>query len=302
MNPLFFARFLTILISISSFLFAKYELSICAIFQNEAPYLKEWIEFHKLQGVQHFYLYNNNSEDNYLEVLEPYVFKNEATLVEWPFTYEHGDHPQWIKIQSDAYMDCIKQYGHKTRWLAVIDIDEFLFCPDGILLPVFLKKYRQYGGLCVNWIKFGTSNVEEIPPQFCMIELLTHCSNYDDEDNRFIKSIVQPKYVKSCSSPHYFIYKNMKYAVDVDQMKTQGLWSENIRLDQIRINHYWTRTINYFLDKKINSRQKRRPWYLTERLLQMAENCNLCIDTAILRYVDPLRTSMKFSTELNNVP
>jgi hypothetical protein len=31
-------------------------LAITAIFQNEAPYLKEWIEFHLLMGAEHFYL------------------------------------------------------------------------------------------------------------------------------------------------------------------------------------------------------------------------------------------------------
>ena len=32
----------------------KYQVSICAIFKNEAKYLKEWIEFHKIIGVEHF--------------------------------------------------------------------------------------------------------------------------------------------------------------------------------------------------------------------------------------------------------
>lgn len=30
----------------------KYALAVCSIFQNEAAYLPEWIEFHKLVGVQ----------------------------------------------------------------------------------------------------------------------------------------------------------------------------------------------------------------------------------------------------------
>lgn len=35
----------------------KYNVSICAIFKNEAPYLKEWIEFNNIVGVNHFYMY-----------------------------------------------------------------------------------------------------------------------------------------------------------------------------------------------------------------------------------------------------
>lgn len=48
-------------------------LSICAIFRNEADYLKEWIEFHRLVGVEHFFLYNNFSEDAYLSILGDYI-------------------------------------------------------------------------------------------------------------------------------------------------------------------------------------------------------------------------------------
>ena len=41
-----------------------YDLSVCAIFKDEASYLKEWIEYHKLVGVQHFYLYENENESD----------------------------------------------------------------------------------------------------------------------------------------------------------------------------------------------------------------------------------------------
>ena len=37
----------------------KYKISICGIFKNESCFLKEWIEYHEILGVEHFYLYNN---------------------------------------------------------------------------------------------------------------------------------------------------------------------------------------------------------------------------------------------------
>ena len=64
----------------------KYGLVLCAIFKNEAPHLKEWIEYHLLVGVEHFYLYNNNSTDHFREVLQPYVDNGTVTLTEWPET------------------------------------------------------------------------------------------------------------------------------------------------------------------------------------------------------------------------
>ena len=50
-----------------------YKLSVVAIMKNEGPYLREWIEYHKLVGVEKFYLYNNGSTDDTVEILSPYV-------------------------------------------------------------------------------------------------------------------------------------------------------------------------------------------------------------------------------------
>lgn len=278
-------------------MFATYDLSICAIFQDEAPYFKEWIEFHKLQGVQHFYLYNNNSQDNYLEALEPYISSQQVTLIEWPYTYAYGDHARWIQIQCGAYMDCIRAHASDTCWLAAIDIDEFLFCPDGQSLPEFLKSYIEFGGLCVNWIKFGTSDIEDIPPGYCMIELLTRCLKSESLDNQLVKSIVQPKHVRNCPGAHYFTYYHPYFAVNANKNRTLGFRSRN-EVSKIRINHYWTRTIKHLLANKIESRQKRRPEFTTEIIEAMTSACNEYTDTAILRYVNDLRKAMGF--QINN--
>ena len=39
--------------------FKKYDVTLCAIFRNEALFLKEWIDYHRTIGIEHFYLYNN---------------------------------------------------------------------------------------------------------------------------------------------------------------------------------------------------------------------------------------------------
>src|ERR1700733_11023438 len=102
----------------------KYDLAICAIFQNEAPYIKEWIEYHKLVGVQHFYLFNNLSDDNYQDVLAPYVTSGEVDLIEW--NYPSRENKEWKPIQRNAYKKGIQAATGKARWLALIDLDEFI--------------------------------------------------------------------------------------------------------------------------------------------------------------------------------
>src|ERR1700677_829122 len=59
----------------------RYNFSVCAIFKNEATYLREWLEYNLLIGVDHIYLYNNGSTDDSLIVLEPYVKNGTVTVI-----------------------------------------------------------------------------------------------------------------------------------------------------------------------------------------------------------------------------
>jgi Glycosyltransferase family 92 len=60
-----------------------YQLAACLIFKNEAGYLKEWLDFHRL-GIEKVLLYNNNSEDKYEPVLAPYIADGIVTLHDFP--------------------------------------------------------------------------------------------------------------------------------------------------------------------------------------------------------------------------
>lgn len=126
----------------------KYNVSVCAIFKNEAPYLREWLEFNHLVGVEHFYMYNNNSEDDFRTVLEPYIDRGLVTLVEWPHNQK----------QMEAYMDCINRYSSETKWLGFIDIDEFIVPKRTDSIYEFLKPFeRRCGSVNIYWRLFGTS-------------------------------------------------------------------------------------------------------------------------------------------------
>ena len=125
----------------------KYAIAICGIFKNEAPFLKEWIEYHEMIGVQHFYLYNNNSEDNYEEVLRPYIERGMVTLIDWPYD----------QAQVKAYKHFYDSYRRETQWVSFLDVDEF-FCPrfkDNLM--DWLKSKEKYPVLLIYWRMFGTS-------------------------------------------------------------------------------------------------------------------------------------------------
>lgn len=127
----------------------KYNVSVCAIFKDEGKYLKEWIEYHRIVGIQHFYLYNNFSTDNYKEILKPYIEEGLVTLTDWPI-------PQG---QMEAFADCVSKYSNETQWIGFIDLDEFVVPNKTDTIGEFLNGFINRPLVLVYWKIFGTSGI-----------------------------------------------------------------------------------------------------------------------------------------------
>lgn len=144
-----------------------YNLSICAIFKNDSSYLKEWIEYHRIFGVDHFYLYNIESSDSYLKVLNPYVEEGLVTLVNWPECSKKSDGEnasRWaLSTQIPAYENAVTfKAKNETKWLILVDVDEFLVCPEGGSIQDLLSKYDNYSGISITSKDcFDTSLLDE---------------------------------------------------------------------------------------------------------------------------------------------
>lgn len=124
----------------------KYKVSLCLIFKNEAPFLKEWLDYHQTVGVDHFYLYNNNSEDNFTEILRPYVADGIVTLINWPY-----DHSQF-----KAYKHCYDNFRCETNWISFLDADEFFVPKYADTIAEWLRPFGKYPAVNIHWRMFGT--------------------------------------------------------------------------------------------------------------------------------------------------
>jgi hypothetical protein len=265
------------------------ELSIAAIFQNEASYLKEWLEFHKLIGCQHFYLFNHLSTDHFQEVLKPYKEQGLVTLIEWPFPAANLE--IWNDIQCKAYEYALKLAKHQTKWLAFIDTDEFLFSVNEDNLANTLKAYESFAGVCVNWQIFGTSGVAKIPSDELLIENLYKKAPENYPSNLHVKSIVRPEAVASCQNPHNVIFKWRYFQVDTLKNKFEGPFSPTIVNEKLRINHYSMRDEHYLYGPKL-SRQK--AWGQGNNIINNnnVQICNSMTDTSIQRFIPKLKKVM----------
>lgn len=142
--------------------------SVGAIFKNESMVLKEWLDHYIFHGVEHFYLINDNSTDNFMDILKDY--RHIVTLF-------HCDVPRMRGRQSVAYNTYLKPILHETKWLAILDIDEYLYSPNMIHIPDILKKYEMYSLLQLNWVCFGSNG--QITQPKSIVESFTKRAEYN---------------------------------------------------------------------------------------------------------------------------
>ena len=225
----------------------KYNVAICAIFKNEGPYLKEWLEFNHLIGIEHFFMYNNNSEDNYLELLNPYISKGLVTLVQWPHNQK----------QMEAYKDCIEKYSSETKWLGFIDIDEFIIPKSTDNIYDFLKQFENFGAVNIYWKLFGSSGKIDRNLKSLVTQDFTVCwPKYCDIGKCFYNTAFlynSNSKKNACLHHKFWVNINGKDVPPVNIFGKMSFVNRNIATNKdfpIQINHYFTKSFNEYVSKK----------------------------------------------------
>jgi len=262
-------------------------LAVCAMFRNEAPYLDEWLRFHRKVGVERFYLYDNNSDDDPQSVLRPFVDAGWVTLWDWPVPFHEG-------AQRRAYLDCLALTRGRFRWVAFIDLDEFLFSPTGRPLPEVLESFESFPGVVVHWQCYGSAGQREMRDD-PVVERFVRRAPTQWVRNRKVKSIVDPGRALEALSVHHFRYSDGESAVDetarpvrfgpkprfkrpakqlygalwpwigpvlrrlpIDPYRGAEIDRNRVSVSLLRINHYAVRSHSEFLRKARLKKQRHR--------------------------------------------
>lgn len=232
-----------------------YELGIVTMFRNEANYLKEWIEYHRMLGVDHFLLYNDRSTDNWEEVLNPYINSNLVEVFDWHALPGTAIFPGW---QTAAYKDGLKRSLGNTKWIAFIDVDEFILPKKNVnIIDCLNEFYPHADGVYICWRNFGTNNTYINPGEPILLRL-TAASEPLHSRNASGKSIVKVDEVviDQVWSPHQLVLqKGAQYYngsghplyfkdgdLQVDPKHTS---------DIIQINHYAMRDENFYQNVRL---------------------------------------------------
>lgn len=230
-----------------------HDLSVVAIIKNEGRYLKEWLDYHLAAGVDHFYLYDNDSDDDTREVLRPYAEENLVNYFVVP-----GE-----LAQMPAYNDAVRRFRFATRYMAFIDCDEFIFPKGGQgiteVVDEVLSAKPQAAGLAINWQIFGSNNLETADYSKGVLERFTRRAPSDwfepptsttlPVGNIHIKTIANPRFIRYIVNPHYAYYFEGKFAVNTAGERVMHWGNEPVLADKLVVNHYLTKSKEEFQNK-----------------------------------------------------
>lgn len=203
----------------------KYFLTVSAVARNEGRYFKEWIDYHRLVGVEKFYIFDNESTDNTFEILKPYI---DAGVVEYHYVRGEG-------VQNRVNYAAVRRAAAEAHWLAVIDLDEFIMPVKDCTIPDFLRRIPQRTAqIFIRWCLYGSAG-HVIRPAGLVIENYKYRQR--DNSGEANKIIVNPRMVVGCRSPHVFdvIWRSVD---ERGHAVTPSNVIPGLSQDIIRINHY----------------------------------------------------------------
>lgn len=274
----------------------EYKLSVVAIVRNEGEYIREWLEYHLMLGVTHFYIYDNESTDDTKEKLQNYIERGEVTYVWWPGSV----------VQLSAYNHALEFFQYDTQYMAFIDADEFLVTVQDTPLCETVDQLFELGdrrihhavcgrcgGIGVNWRVYGTS-FHKTKPEGLVIENYVYRAKDDCEENANIKTICNPRIAKEFRhNPHCVAYESRHYCVSENGSYIPNAFFYDGMCKKIRINHYYSKSEEE-LSQRLKKGKADQKKVFTEKEIQdriqaVRDSYNEVYDPVMEPYIDKIK-------------
>ncbi len=269
---------------------ARYGFAVVAIFKGEDEYLREWIEFHRLLGAGHFFLYDNADNPTSRAILEPYVKAGVVTYTPFADYPERclrdrygSDQFRKLSMQNLAYGDCARKYAWRCDWLAKIDLDEFLYPsePYSTLVEAFDRfKRTDVKGVSVAAARFGPSGRRE---RTGLPVIESYSMRYPDLDRNW-KMVGRGSRLSGAlgyHGCHGWFFKVDPSAHVLDDVAT---------MEVARINHYVVKSRVEYMEKiAAHSTGHKAGKESPEKWDRVQAEANVRDDGAILRFLPALK-------------
>jgi hypothetical protein len=227
-----------------------YFLTIVAIFKNESHIIREWIEHYLQEGVDHFYLIDNDSTDKYQEMVAPYISEGLVEISRDARVHMQEEH------YNNYYLDKVKQ---NSTWVMVVDLDEFIYSRKPFAtISSYLKSLNNgISQVYVPWKVYGSSGQLE-QPSSCL-ETFTKRTIYNhtktncmsDNDKILCKYLVNTHFLTRLSIHVATVSGGQEITSDGKSINTvnktfQFVSEDSLRLSVLHCNHYPIQSFDWF--------------------------------------------------------
>jgi len=281
-----------------------YRMAICTMIKSEAEYLAEWIEYHLMLHIDHFYFYNDGSTDNMHEVLQPYIDRGIVSIINWrnnrtvPLLLVRLE-PPFTFNQRVALADCIYRHQKEADWFGLWDIDEFLVLHDPYKdISQLIKGYVEPNGwdnLQVPMTVFGPSN-HDAKPKGLVIEnyFLRMNTTYFGMNVMAQKFHGKSFYRSGCALPEVHMGPSLP-----PNCKAHQLFIVNER-DYVgfpaHFNHYSTKSLEEW-----NIKMKKWNWGPNFDIFTMTSDLCNTYDEEMLQYAEAVKLGIKCFSQQNRM-
>jgi len=264
--------------------------------KNEAPWLLEWISYHRAIGFDRMLVYTNDNTDltaELLQALEP------LDWFEWvPNELNGSQSPQGVALDK-AY----RRLQDSDDWVFFADADEFLNLKKHNNVKEFLRDYSDCSGVAINWKVFGSDGREQRGDGY-VIERFLRCASSQHPSGRHIKSFTRMNQLwrglglhrpliktSAIITDNMLVYTN-KYQHD---LLVQGSATNSpefpILHDIAQVNHYMVKSkAEYALkQRRGNGFRMDRSHAYSDKYFAM-HDINQESDKTILRFFDSMRS------------
>jgi hypothetical protein len=214
-------------------------LAIAAPVRSEAPYLLEWIAFHRALGIRAFVLGDNGGDDGTPELLRELHTHGIIIRLDWlGQKYFH----------LDFYLQAIAVAKLFAKGLFLIDVDEFLHPLDDAASVVELAHAwlddPTVGAVAINWAVYGSSGQQE-RQNGLVIERFVRRAPQDHPLNRHVKTFVRvDRCAGPCATPHAVALTSGRYIdsrgqdVEWDQSRVPVGVTSRVEWHRLRVDHF----------------------------------------------------------------
>jgi hypothetical protein len=226
-------------------------VAIASPVREEAPYLLEWLAYHRALGVQSFLLGDNGGDDDTTPLL---LALDEAGIAQ---------RTDWLNAQAfqfDFDLDAARRLRGLVDVVSITDIDEFLRPLNGRSdIPSAVSEIfatLDVSAAAVSLVNYGSAGRVE-PDAGFVIERFTQRAPDDHALHRIIKSIVRPERLVGLHNPHQVMVSCGSY---VDDRGAELRWDTAPAMtiaaswNALRADHFMVKSYREYLAKSARGR------------------------------------------------